>query len=142
MEIGRIQQNYPATTFKAGFNVWCAESRLESTVQKCIHRWESEAKYLGDDSTGICVTISPHDTGYGLTYADKTQRRGFAPYVQTDVRINLFSDIIPNYFKEHIIKTEHDFPEGIFELENKLKRIVDEWLYELKCEVKSNKWKR
>ena len=132
MEIGRIQQNNPAASFKANIKVWNAEPRLESMIQKSISNWEYYAKRIGNNLNNVCVTISPFNTGYGLTYADQIRRSGITSFQQTDVSINVFSDVIPNYFRNDVIKTDKELsPISLEEIGQKIDRTVTRILEEM-----------
>ncbi len=77
----RIQQNYPATNFKAQLEIFNAEPRLNPLVEQYKEDWKWQASRIGDDEDKLCLTITPHKTKYAINGSR-----------ETTIGVNLFSD--------------------------------------------------
>ena len=119
----RIQQNYPATNFKAQLEIFNTEPRLYPIVEQNKGNWERQASQIGDDADKLCLTIIPQETQ------------------STDIILSLFSSVT-NLHKTNLYEVERfrcpekikDIPQD--ELESCLYNRIESMFEEMKDRIK------
>lgn len=128
----RIQQNYPATNFKAQLEIFNAEPKLQPIIDKNKWQWEHLARRIGRDEDKLCLTIAPHDTRYAINGS-----------VGTTIGVNLFSSFA-HLFEGSLLKYPGELPrspENCDFLSENLEGCVQDLFYNMNRPTERASWK-